>query len=143
MYITAPIGKWIARLYKDHDQFVDRLLEKHNLNHSEGNILIYLYKDGDGINQKTLEENLGVDKATVSRSIKTLLEKKYLNRERSPSDGRVNLIYLSKKAKEKREEIEHIYQQWFKIFLHEIPEEDVEVVIKTLKKMYQIVQNGK
>ncbi|MGM0602314.1 MAG: MarR family winged helix-turn-helix transcriptional regulator [Bacillota bacterium] len=142
MYISAPIGKWIARLYKDHDQFVDRLLKKHNLNHSEGNILIYLYKDGDGINQKTLEENLGVDKATVSRSIKTLLEKKYLNRERSPADGRVNLIYLSKKAKEKKEKIEHIYQQWFKIFLHEIPKEDVEIVIKTLKKMYKIVQNS-
>ncbi|RCW47660.1 MULTISPECIES: MarR family winged helix-turn-helix transcriptional regulator [unclassified Halanaerobium] len=142
MYISAPIGKWIARLYKDHDQFVDELLEKHNLNHSEGNILIHLYKDGDGINQKALEECLGVDKATVSRSIKTLLRKKYLRRNKSPSDGRANLIYLSKKAEEKREEIEHIYQQWFKIFLREIPEEDAEVVIKTLKKMYQMVQNS-
>jgi len=141
MYISAPIGKWISRLYKDHDQFVDGLLEDHNLNHSEGNILIYLYKDGDGINQKTLEENLGVDKATVSRSIKTLLKKNYLNKEISPEDGRVHLIFLSEKGIKKRKKIEHIYNQWFKIFIEEIPAENVEIVIKTLKKMYEIVQN--
>ncbi|WP_223174495.1 hypothetical protein [Halanaerobium congolense] len=49
MRVSAPIGKWIAKLYKDHDQFVDNLLEDYNLNHSEANLLIYLYKDGDGI----------------------------------------------------------------------------------------------
>jgi ribosomal protein S3 len=33
MRVSAPIGKWIAKLYKDHDQFVDNLLEDYNLNH--------------------------------------------------------------------------------------------------------------
>ncbi|TDP17002.1 hypothetical protein C8C79_11548 [Halanaerobium congolense] len=31
MRVSAPIGKWIAKLYKDHDQFVDNLLEDYNL----------------------------------------------------------------------------------------------------------------
>jgi DNA-binding MarR family transcriptional regulator len=141
MRVDAPIGKWIAKLYKDHDQYVDNLLEEYNLNHSEGNLLFYLYKDGDGISQKRLKENLAVDKATVSRSINSLIKKDYLKKSKSPEDGRVNLIYLSQKAYAVEEEINEIYQQWFEIFLDEIGEKEAEKVIKTLKKMYKIIQN--
>ncbi|ADQ14273.1 MarR family winged helix-turn-helix transcriptional regulator [Halanaerobium hydrogeniformans] len=140
MQIDAPIGKWIAKLYKHHDQFVDKLLEPLSINHSEGNMLIYLYKDGDGISQKTLQENLGVDKATVSRSVNSLIQKGYIRKESSPEDGRVNLIYLTKKAKEFEKKIKDIYQKWFDIFLKEISEKDTKIVLNTLKKMYEMVQ---
>ena len=140
MRVDAPIGKWIAKLYKDHDQYVDNLLADYNLNHSEGNLLVYLYKDGDGISQNQLKENLAVDKATVSRAINSLIKKGYLKKEKSPEDGRVNLIYLSQKAYAVKEEINQIYQQWFKIFLDEIEENEAEKVINTLEKMYKIIQ---
>lgn len=140
MKIDAPVGKWIAKLYKDHDQYVDNLLADYNLNHSEGNLLVYLYKDGDGISQNQLKENLAVDKATVSRAINSLIEKDYLKKEKSPEDGRVNLIYLSQKAYAVKEEINQIYQQWFKKFLDEIEENEAEKVINTLEKMYKIIQ---
>ncbi len=142
MYIDAPIGKWIAKLYKDHDQFVDNLLEKYNLNHSEGNLLVYLYKDGDGKSQKELKENLGVDKATVSRSIYTLIDKGLLKKRKSPEDGRVNLIYLSENAFDIQKEINNIYQQWFQKFSSKIEEKEAEQVLETLEKMYKIVKNG-
>lgn len=141
MRIDAPIGKWIAKLYKDHDQFVDNLLADYNLNHSEANLLVYLYKDGDGISQNKLKENLAVDKATISRAIYSLINKNYLKKRKSPNDGRVNLIYLTAKAQTVREEIKDIYQQWFQIFIKEIGEEEANRVFKTIKKMYQIVKN--
>lgn len=140
MRIDAPIGKWIAKLYKDHDQFVDNLLADYNLNHSEANLLVYLYKDGDGISQNKLKENLGVDKATISRGIYSLIEKNYLKKKRSPDDGRVNLIYLTDKAQVIKEKINDIYQQWFQIFIKEIGEKEAERVINNLEKMYKIVQ---
>jgi DNA-binding MarR family transcriptional regulator len=141
MRINAPIGKWIAKLYKDHDQFVDNLLADYNLNHSEANLLVYLYKDGDGISQNKLKENLGVDKATISRGIYSLIEKNYLKKKRSPDDRRVNLIYLTDKAQVIREEINDIYQQWFQIFIKEIGEKEAQRVLDTLEKMYKIVKN--
>ncbi|MGM0499115.1 MAG: MarR family winged helix-turn-helix transcriptional regulator [Bacillota bacterium] len=140
MRINAPIGKWIAKLYKDHDQFVDNLLADYNLNHSEANLLVYLYKDGDGISQNKLKENLGVDKATISRGIYSLIEKNYLKKKRSPDDGRVNLIYLTDKAQVIKKEITDIYQQWFQIFIKEIGEKEAERVINNLEKMYKIIQ---
>ncbi len=141
MKIDAPVGKWIAKLYKDHDQYVDNLLEDYRLNHSEANLLVYLYKDGDGINQNELKENLAVDKATVSRAINSLIEKKYLKKKKSPADGRVNLIYLTEKSMSVQEEINKIYQQWFQIFIDEIGEKETERVINNIEKMYQIVKN--
>lgn len=141
MKIDAPIGKWIAKLYKDHDQYVDNLLKDYNLNHSEANLLVYLYKDGDGISQKKLKENLAVDKATVSRAINSLINKKYLKKNKSPEDGRVNLIYLTKKAEAVQAEINKIYQQWFQIFIDKIGEEEAKRVLNTIQKMYHVVQN--
>jgi DNA-binding MarR family transcriptional regulator len=41
---------------------------------------------------------LGVDKATISRAIYSLIDKNYLKKRKSPADGRVNLIYLTEKA---------------------------------------------
>ncbi len=140
MKINAPIGKWIAKLYKNHDQFVDNLLADYNLNHSEGNLLVYLYKDGDGISQNKLKENLGVDKATISRAIDSLIEKEYIKKRKSPTDGRVNLIYLSQKSMAVKEEIQDIYQQWFQKFIDKIGEEEAKRVLNNLKKMYEIVQ---
>lgn len=141
MRIKAPIGKWIAKLYKNHDQFVDDLLEDYNLNHSEGNLLNYLYKDGDGISQNKLKENLGVDKATISRGIYSLIEKKYIKKRKSPTDGRVNLIYLTEKAQLVKEEITEIYQQWFQMFIKEIGEKEAGKVVDTLEKMYKIIKD--
>jgi len=140
MLINEPVGKWIAKLYKHHDQFVDEKLESYDLNHSEGNLLFYLYKDGDGISQKTLKENLAVDKATVSRSVSSLLKKDYLKKESSPEDGRINLIYLTSKGEQMEEKINNIYQKWFAIFTDEISNEDAKKVLETLKKMYKIVK---
>jgi len=140
MLINEPVGKWIAKLYKHHDQFVDEKLEQYNLNHSEGNLLFYLYKDGDGISQKTLKENLAVDKATISRSVSSLLKKGYLKKESSQEDRRINLIFLTEKADGIKDLINDIYQQWFEIFTEEISQEDAEKVLQTLKKMYNIVR---
>lgn len=141
MKIDAPVGKWIAKLYKDHDQYVDNLLEDYKLNHSEANLLVYLYKDGDGISQNRLKENLAVDKATVSRAINSLIKKNYLKKRKSPADGRVNLIFLTEKSKSVQEEINEIYQQWFQIFIEEIGAEEANRVLKTIEKMYHIVKN--
>ena len=99
------------------------------------NIIFYLIK------QKKLKENLAVDKATISRSIRSLINKGYLKKKNSAADGRVNLIYLTDKAKNIKEEINDIYQQWFQKFTDEIDEKTAKTVLNTLKMMYEKVQD--
>lgn len=141
MLIDAPIGKWISRLYKHHEQFINEKLETYNLKHSEANLLMYLYNNKDGINQEALTTNLGVDKATVSRAVRGLLKKSYLFRKRSSRDGRVNLIFLSKKAREIEEVVRNIYQSWFNLIMGDIPDDEIKIMLKNLEKMYNFVQH--
>jgi len=141
LYVHNPIGKWISRLYKHHEQFINRELDIYNLKHNEGNLLMYLYHNVDGINQETLTENLGVDKATISRAVKGLLKKGYLIRKKSAEDGRVYLIFLSEKAREIKPVVEKIYQEWFSLIMVDIPDEEKRIMIKNLKKMYNLVQH--
>ncbi|MDI3548714.1 MAG: hypothetical protein PWR10_2366 [Halanaerobiales bacterium] len=141
MLIDAPIGKWISRLYKHHEQFINEKLETYNLKHSEANLLMYLYNNKDGINQEALTTNLGVDKATVSRAVQGLLKKSYLFRKRSSRDGRVNLIFLSKKAREIEEVVRNIYQSWFNLIMGDIPDDEIKIMLKNLEKMYNFVQH--
>lgn len=102
---------------------------------------MYLYHNVDGINQETLTENLGVDKATISRAVKGLLKKGYLIRKKSAEDGRVYLIFLSEKAREIKPVVEKIYQEWFSLIMVDIPDEEKRIMIKNLKKMYNLVQH--
>lgn len=141
MLIDAPIGKWISRLYKHHEQFIDEKLEAYNLKHSEANLLMHLYRDKDGVNQEVLTANLGVDKATVSRAVKGLLKKSYLFRQRSLEDGRVNLIFLSEKAEGIKLIVREVYQDWFDFIMGDIPDNEAKVMLRNLKKMYNFVQN--
>ncbi|SHN19688.1 hypothetical protein C8C79_11657 [Halanaerobium congolense] len=84
---------------------------------------------------------MGVDKATISRAIYSLIDKNYFKKRKSPADGRVNLIYLTEKAEAVKEEINDIYQQWFQIFINKIGEKEAKRVLDNLEKMYEIVQN--
>ncbi|AZO95894.1 MarR family winged helix-turn-helix transcriptional regulator [Halocella sp. SP3-1] len=141
MLIDAPIGKWISRLYKHHEQFIDEKLEAYNLKHSEANLLVHLYRDRDGVNQEVLTANLGVDKATVSRAVKALLEKSYLFRQRSLEDGRVNLIFLSEKAEGIKSIVRKVYQDWYDLIMGDIPDDEAKIMLRNLEKMYNFVQN--
>lgn len=141
MLIDAPIGKWISRLYKHHEQFINEKLTVYNLKHSEANLLMHLYRNRDGINQETLTTNLGVDKATVSRAVKGLLQKKYIFRKRSLEDGRVNLIFLSKKGQEVKSVIKEIYQDWFDFVMKDISDSEIKIMLRNLEKMYNFVQH--
>lgn len=137
MKIKVPLMKWLAGLYKHHTQYVSDNL---NLKQSETDILRYLYYEGDGVNQKLLEHKLGLDKATISRAVKTLLEKNFLKRKKSELDGRVYLIYLTQKGKEFEAEFREVYDSWFNLFLSDIEENELEIILKNFKKMYKIIQ---
>lgn len=140
MKIKVPLMKWLAGLFKHHTQYISDNL---NLKHSEANVLRHLYYKGDGVNQKLLENKLGFDKATISRAVRTLLEKDFLKRKRSELDGRVYLIYLTQKGEEFEAEFREVYDSWFNIFLSDIEEDELQIILKNFEKMYNIIKNKK
>jgi len=65
-------------------------------------ILLELWKQ-DGLSQKQIVERIGVEQATVANTLNRMARDKLIKREQSSSDGRVQLIRLTKRAKELQE----------------------------------------
>lgn len=139
--VNEPLGKWISRLYKHHENYINNKLNKYNLKHNEANLLMHLFHNSDGINQETLTNELGIDKATVSRAVNGLLKNNYLTRRKSTKDKRVYLIFLSKKAKKFEPVIKEVFQNWFSLIMKDIPENEIKIIVKNFKKMYNLVQH--
>jgi len=98
-------------------------LSKHGLIPPHMGIL-YLLKKSDAMNQITLGDELGIDKATMVKLIDQLEALKLVERTQHPEDRRVKLIKLTKKGSEKQEDLHKIARQNEKVFLSALSEDE-------------------
>jgi DNA-binding MarR family transcriptional regulator len=79
----------------------------------KGSILSILFIIGKipGINQKQISENLILDASTMSRDIKMLTNKGYIEKQRDVLDKRNTIFFLSKSGKKF---VEQIVPEWQK-----------------------------
>ncbi|SJZ33641.1 MarR family winged helix-turn-helix transcriptional regulator [Selenihalanaerobacter shriftii] len=141
MSLNYPIGKWLSKIYKHNRKYISERLTSYNLNSSEASLLMYLYSEGDGINQDEIAIDMGLDKATISRVIKQLVDKDYIIRKKSSEDKRVYIVHLNDKANSIKSIISNTYQSWFTLITEDIPEKEVDVILKNLEKMFNKVKN--
>jgi len=141
MELNKPVGKWILGIHKHNEKFISERLKDYNLNRSQSSILIYLYNNGDGINQEELTSEMGVDKSTISRGIKSLIKGGYIFKKRSEDDKRVYLIYLSDNGNKLRNLIKDTYREWFSIIMEGIPEEEVDIILKNLEILFNKIKD--
>lgn len=71
------------------------LAAEEGVNRGELPVLVRLFREGDGVPQKALREDLDLSKSTVSKVVDSLVDRGLLRKERSEADGRVRLIYLT------------------------------------------------
>ena len=48
-----------------------------------------------GINQTDLVRKLGIDRSTLTEILRRLIDRKLIRREKSPTDGRTNALYIT------------------------------------------------
>lgn len=91
------IGKNIGILNRQFNIFLNRELAGTELNATEFMYIGYLYQN-DGIMQDELAKEFLVDRAAITRTLKNMEEKGFIERVRSKEDGRERRIYLTEKA---------------------------------------------
>lgn len=70
------------------------------------------YKSNKKINQETLAYHLQIDKASISRSIQNLVDKKLVKKEKDPENKRQNLLSLTDEGKKFADKIEQYEIEW-------------------------------
>jgi DNA-binding MarR family transcriptional regulator len=97
--------------------------------------IMYLLKKSPPLNQITLGEELGIDKATMVKLIDKLESLKLVERNSHPEDRRVKLIQLTKKGHEKIDLIYKIGKQVEKEFLAPLSEEERAIIRKIIPQL--------
>lgn len=128
------LGKYISILYRQGNAFLTKKYSKYNIGSGQYMFLIQLYAN-DGLSQEELSSRLNIDKGTTARAIKKLEDEGYIIREIDEDDKRAYKIFLTEKAKEIKKGFFEILRQWNDILTSGLNVEEVEIVLKLMKKI--------
>ena len=128
------IAKYISQLYRKRSSYINKEISKYGIGSGQFMFLLELYKK-DGKNQEEIAEDLKMDKGTTARALKKLEEQGFLTRLKDEKDKRSNKIYLSDKAKNIREDIFNILDDWNKQITRSLAKEEVKMLEDLLEKV--------
>ncbi|PIE33862.1 MarR family transcriptional regulator [candidate division KSB3 bacterium] len=89
----------------------------------------------DGINQQELSEKLHVDKATITRTITTLITLDYVRRAKDPDDQRAYRLFPTQKARDIEPGIRKVLHVWTAILSEGFSREEREMALFLLRRM--------
>lgn len=138
MSSIKDIGFYAQKIMQSARQIINCGLKPYNLISTEGNVLLHIFMTEEKeINQELLVEQLGIDKAAVSRTVNSLNEKGYLIREKRADDKRAYQLKLTEKALDTAPKIETIYNCVYNQAQLNIGEGEFEFLIGLLSRISQ------
>ena len=128
------IGKYISQLYRKGSVFINKEVSEYGIGSGQFMFLLELYIN-DGKNQEEIAETLKIDKGTTARALKKLEEQGFVTRIKDENDKRSNNIYLNDKAKDVREGVLDVLNDWNKEITKSLTEEEEEMLKSLLEKV--------
>lgn len=132
---TKFVGKHISYLDRYARRYFDKELEPYGFGGAQLRILMPLYKM-DGINQGLLAQTIKVDKTTITRTIKKLVDDGYVLRQVDGNDRRSYRIYLTEKGKATEPEMMRIFTKWEENLLSKFNAEQRKDALELIEMMH-------
>ena len=98
-----------------------------------------LEKKGVQVKTSDISDKLGLPRPGVTRTVKDMVAKGYLQKLVSPDDGRVTYISITEKGERLSGKYDQDYFSSLAAYLSEISEEEADSMIRTIGKFYQIM----
>ena len=89
----------------------------------------------DGIDQKSIRKYLHLDKGTIAKTIRPLIDKRYVIRKTNPRDKRANQIFLTRKGREIMPEVTDVVNRWMEALTAGFTEEEKEAAYTLVSRM--------
>lgn len=86
-----------------------------------------------------ISDTLNLPRPGVTRTVKDMEAKGYLEKISSEEDGRITYIIITEKGEELLEKYDKKYFGELSKYLDMITEEDADRMIRTIKKLYQVM----
>lgn len=97
-------------------------------------------KDDVSVKISDISDALNLPRPGVTRTVKEMEEKGFLQKIASPDDGRVTYITITEAGKELHQKFDAQYFDMLAPYMDEISEEDAQNMIRTIEKFYQIMR---
>lgn len=127
------------KIFRNTQSYLDKVLKKYDLSSGAYPYLFILEKN-EGISQNKISKEIGNDKAMSTRTINKLIEGNYVYREQDEKDNRAYKLYLTPKAKEIIPKIREEIQIVVNLITEDLSEEEMNVTMKSLKKIFERTQ---
>ena len=114
---------------------------EYKLNYSEFALLLKLY-DMEGCSQDAMVEVLSIDKAAVTRILKSLEEMDLVYRRIDTEDRRIKRIFLTDSCKSMEEKIRNILTKMVTFVVEDIPKDKVVEVMGMIHDASQKLVNA-
>ena len=135
------LGYFVDRTYTNMVKFLNSELSKTNLElqHPQFTLLMVLSKK-DGIPQSLINEVVDRDRASVSRNLKYLEKKEYIQKVKK--GGKKKLIFLTQKGKSILPIINEIANKDTECTLKDFTEREKKTIYHLLTRMYKNISSS-
>ncbi|MBK8504114.1 MAG: MarR family transcriptional regulator [Saprospiraceae bacterium] len=134
----------IEKAIKTYRQFAQRCISNEGIDITIDQLLVLrAIVDYEGISQSQIGEMIFKDYASVTRMIDLLVKKGYLHRAYHQEDRRRHALNITTQGQEVIERLNPIVSEYRSTALHNVHENEVNLVRKVLKKLIENCTNGK
>ncbi len=128
-------GRKITKIAREVSKFTVQTMKEEGIGTAEFDF-IHLVRHNPGITQAEVRKKLKIDKGAAARRASSLEAKGYLIRKPNPDDKRSQLLYATDKAENLKNSKAHIEEVFYEWLLAELPDDEKQVFLKTLDKLY-------
>ncbi|MDZ5254317.1 MarR family winged helix-turn-helix transcriptional regulator [Clostridium sp. LIBA-8841] len=128
---------------KTYKKFISPTLSNLGLTHNEFEILVFLQENLEYNTAKDIVEFSGLSKGLISRSIEGLLKKEMLIIKKDEKDKRIVRLYISDSATKTIDVLNKISNEFCKLLLEGLKEEELAAFDNILNKMIKNLNNLK
>ncbi|OWZ84398.1 MarR family winged helix-turn-helix transcriptional regulator [Natranaerobius trueperi] len=131
---SESLSKYISVLYKYLNYYINHKVKKFNIDKLQVEILTEIYHN-EGVNQNELGSILMLDKITITKRLKGLVDQGYVKKECSYKDKRAKTLYVTDKGKSIIGDLKEILQETAEMVSKNLSIEDELLLRNLLQKM--------
>jgi DNA-binding MarR family transcriptional regulator len=131
---NRSFGIHLSIVIRRGQMYLDRKLEPFDVRSGQIPIL-RLLEIKDGINQESIRKYLHIDKGSIAKTIKPLINGGYVTRKTNPKDKRAYQIFLTRKGREIIPDIKNAVTRWTDALTANFTEEEKETAYVLLSRM--------
>ncbi|ABW18336.1 transcriptional regulator, TrmB [Alkaliphilus oremlandii OhILAs] len=132
--IYEEFGRWVSILYRQFQIFINKELKDLEITSGEYIYLIKLYENKE-LTQEDLAEIYYIDKAAITRSLRSLEDKGYIKRIKNPRDKRYYSIQVTEKALKVKDRIYNALKTWDDLISLDVNAEEFKMISTILENM--------